>query len=557
LAATFTAVSMTITPASVALFVQPLSSRAGVAIGGAEPSMPGGLAVAALGTCYTGLKVKGTELCTHGPDPVPDWIRKRGGPRLVQPTAVGASAAVACDGDGTSGKRVQALYVYIDGRPNRLSNYRTSMNGWAAYVDSMFDNSARETGGRARLRWVTRDCALDVAPAKVSAAAEVDFGVMVSELNALGFSRTDRKYLLWFDSDPQRAAGCGMGTIWGDDQPGPANQNNNQTGYARIDWQCWDFAESHELMHNLGGVQLSAPHSSGGWHCTDENDQMCYADGTSIPLTYPCADSAHSNIFDCRHDDYFHTSPAANSYLATHWNTARSDWVVGGEEAATVLPPVVGKPSAALLAGQTMTSTVRAQISWAPPADTSGVAAYQLQRRKGTGSWINIALAQPLATTADVLLAIGSSYTFRVRAVDANALGGPWTSGATATIRRFEETAANVTYQSGFKRRALTGASADHVRKGSTANRLAALKFTGTTVAFVSTSSSARGIVRLRVDGGEWQEVDLFGVSTLKKRVVWAASLAPGSHTLQLAAAGARNDASTSNRIDIDAFLVR
>jgi hypothetical protein len=421
----------------------------------------------------------------------------------------------------------------------------------------MFDNSATETGGGARLRWVTRDCALDVLPVQLSGAAEIDFGAMVTELTALGYSRNDRKYLIWFDSDPARTGGCGMGTIWGDDQPGSANENNIQTGYARIDWQCWDFAESHELMHNLGGVQLSAPHSSGGWHCIDENDQMCYADGTPLPLTYPCADSAHSDIFDCGHDDYFHTSPAPNSYLATHWNIARSDWIVGGEEAAAALPPLVGAPSVSLLAGHTITATALGRVSWTRPADSSGVAGYQVQRRKGSGSWVNLALADPLATSVDVTMSIGSAYSFRVRAVDANAFGGPWATGGTATLTRLEENAATITYQRGFARRMLLGASADHVRKGSTPNRLATLTFNAASVAFVSTLSPARGIVRVRVDGGEWQTIDLYNATMLKRRVVWAASLSAGPHTVVVAAAGTRNGASTANRIDIDAFLVR
>ncbi len=126
-----------------------------------------------------------------------------------------------------------------------------------------------------------------------------------------------------------------------------------------------------------------------------------------------------------------------------------------------------------------------------------------------------------------------------------------------ATLRRFEENAASVTYERGYARRLLIGASADHVRKGSSADRLVTLTFAGTSVAFVSTLSPARGIVRLRVDDGEWQTFDLYGAAPLKRRVVWAVSLSPGTHTLHLAATGTRNVASTANRIDIDAFLVR
>jgi hypothetical protein len=76
-------------------------------------------------------------------------------------------------------------------------------------------------------------------------------------------------------------------------------------------------------------------------------------------------------------------------------------------------------------------------------------------------------------------------------------------------------------------------------------------------VTFVSTLVSARGIGQIWLNGALKQTIDLYSASLKTKRVVWSMATGAGTHTLQIRVTGTHNGASTSNRVDVDAFLVQ
>lgn len=290
--------------------------------------------------------------CTHGPDPAPPGLDVR---QKVEPIRTGeddataaarsgvvyaataATPSVACDGDGQSGKRVQGLYVHASDVPSRFATFAQSFQTYATTIDNRFIESSNQTGGpTVRPRWVhDANCNIIVNEVTLSPTGDDSWSNTWSELRAQGYTSTDRKYVLWEDSTVY----CGIGDISNDDRAISTNQNNSGPSFARSDSGCWNYAESHELMHNLGGVQLSAPHASGGWHCTDEYDEMCYSDATGVVMTYPCA-STEAHHFDCNKDDYFYAgTPPAGNYLTNHWNTATSAYLIGAIGPVTPPPP--------------------------------------------------------------------------------------------------------------------------------------------------------------------------------------------------------------------------
>ena len=256
----------------------------------------------------------------------------------ARPTALTSltDAALVCDGDGVSGNRVQLMYLHPQGT-DRLAALLAKFRTVAGEVDDMYNKSAQETGGTRHVRYVTdATCQVSVLNVQLSSTSLATFGDMVTALQGLGYNRVDRKYLLFVEADVY----CGLGSIDSDSSPGQTNLNNKGPDYARVDRGCWDNSlatevAAHELGHNLGAVQLDAPHTTTRFHCTDEYDRMCGGDGPDHPPVVVCADPAHDMRFDCNHDDYYSTNPAAGGYLATHWNVANSAFLIrGGPSAA-------------------------------------------------------------------------------------------------------------------------------------------------------------------------------------------------------------------------------
>ncbi|MER5642236.1 RICIN domain-containing protein [Kitasatospora sp. NPDC002227] len=394
----------------------------------------------ARGLVYTGLRpapagdrcvglyrVSHASLCTHGPDvppkgidvhkdtppiaPVPAKAPNLGVPGAAAPstgqlltaarpvvdartgqavasppqsgtTAAPAAAdgsAVVCDGDGVTGNRVQVMYVHAPGQ-DRLAQYLPSFKQWAAGTDAIYNASAAQTGGVRHIRFVTEpDCTVSVLDVELPTGTPGDFGQTNDTLAGLGYNRTDRKYMMFTDAQMY----CGIGTMAGDEAPGPENRSNFGPSYARADSGCWNsFTLAHELGHNLGAVNNSAPHSTHAGHCTDTNDVMCYSDAPNYPqMQVLCPDETAKTRLDCSKDDYFNTSPKPGSYLSTHWNIANNAFLIaGGGAGPTPDPNPTPTPGPAGATGPDATASEitenSAVLGW-PAVD--GAAGYQTQ----------------------------------------------------------------------------------------------------------------------------------------------------------------------------------
>ncbi len=110
-----------------------------------------------------------------------------------------------------------------------------------------------------------------------------------------------------------------------------------------------------------------------------------------------------------------------------------------------------------------------------------------------------------------------------------------------------------VRYTSAWHRRVTRGAydgrTTTSTRKGSRAR----FTFTGDQVALLATRGPGRGRVRISIDGRVVATVDLRASRQALRRVVFARSLAHGTHTIEVL--HVKRAGGTVGRVDIDGFL--
>jgi hypothetical protein len=273
---------------------------------------------------------------------------------------------VACESDGRTGKRVQALYLHEFGTPSRYTDFLGSFRTWTAGVDKIFDDSAAETGGSRHIRYVTTpQCQVDVAEVQLPANALTSFKGSIAALETLGYNRNDRKYLMFADASVY----CGIATFIADHRPGAGNRNNGGPSYGRVDSGCWSSTmAARELTQTLGAALVDSPNASGAGGCLDEFDLLCGADRSGKPVRNVCP-KKHENRLDCGHDDYFSTNPKPNTYLTLNWNVAQSEFLLRGDGGDEV-PDAIGAPQPTAKPSETPATTAPVD----PPASPSAPA---------------------------------------------------------------------------------------------------------------------------------------------------------------------------------------
>jgi len=283
-----------------------------------------------------------------------------------------------CNGNGTSGKREQLVYVHVQGQPDIYARVSTFLKTrLIPGANGVFEHTS---GGKRAIRWVTTKtgtgCVPKILKVNVPRAANNSgypfFNIGNAVLRATGGVKANRSFLVLVDHPDYRYE-CGLGQVRQDPSPGAANQNNFGGAFAMVWANCWTgLIAAHELTHTMGAVQPTAPHKTTYGHCWDGRDDMCYADGSPQKQKLVCKKPDDFRRLDCNGDDYFALYPRPGSYLAKHWNSAKSVFLINSKPA--VLPTRPGKPTSVTV---TSVDAHHVRVSWKAGVTKHG----------GTTSW--------------------------------------------------------------------------------------------------------------------------------------------------------------------------
>jgi hypothetical protein len=348
---------------------------------------------------------------------------------------------------------VKVVYAYAADQPNRFAAIADRLQANVSLLSRFIGG---QSGGRRTIRFdMGTDCGPGYVDVQVLAlpnpldyyvvAGAPQFDRLVNAVHAaVSPAAGPRNYAVYADGMRGGNGVSGTGQFYyGASGEGPDGINHNRGGLVAAVWgqptlAAGTYADPttmlHEITHNLGAVQGSAPHSTGtiggmpAGHCFDEQDVMCYADGgpnNNLTYTCPWRSGEVQETYDCGGDDYFNATPAPGSWLAQHWNVYDSDFLGScGELASTcgasgsgdALPPTNTTPVPPSGWVARWTATLAGTDTETPPV-TKG------QWRLDAG---------PVSSTPTASVTADGTHRLATRVTDG---AGNWSSWRTDTVR--------------------------------------------------------------------------------------------------------------------------
>jgi len=225
---------------------------------------------------------------------------------------------------------------------------------------------------------------------------------------------------------------------------------------------------------------------------------------------------------------------------------------IGAIELEKGAPVVTSSPKPGLRTDTTLAAgSPRAYVAWkAADPGGAGVRRYVVARSVNGGAWKTLS-SSVTGATFNLTVTAGSSFRFRVRAVDWDGNISGWTTGPAFSSRLAQQPAAS--YTKTWATSTGSSFSGGSTRSAKVAGASASYTFTGRSVSFITTTGPTRGAARIYVNGAYQGTVDLAGMVDVYRAQAWSRTWATsGTRTIKVVVVGTAG----RPRVDVDAFAV-
>jgi hypothetical protein len=221
-----------------------------------------------------------------------------------------------------------------------------------------------------------------------------------------------------------------------------------------------------------------------------------------------------------------------------------TEWLYGtapastGGTVTTATAPQVAAPTVVLGRVTVPTTGVPALVRWSLASSSTAVSRYDLQVSRNGAAYTGLSLASPTAASQWVVLGAGSTYRYRVRAVDTAGRIGDWRTVGPVRGGIVGDTSSAIAYAGSWGSASYPSYLGGTVHYTRQAGATATLRFSGQSVAIVGPVGPGRGKFTVTVDGRAIATVDQVASTFAARRLLFAYNTAAGTHTIVIRALG-------------------
>ncbi len=216
-------------------------------------------------------------------------------------------------------------------------------------------------------------------------------------------------------------------------------------------------------------------------------------------------------------------------------------------------PPTVSAPKTYLVPNKILgLGSVPIRVAWSA-SDASGVAGYGVQHSINGAAWAGVALPSPTVATIDETMPYAGTARQQVQATDARANTSAFVGGPVVHVTVIQQSTTTAIHYTGTWRTVYSSSvSGGSLRYATAAGASATYRFTGSSIAWVTTRAPGRGSARVLVDGVAVATVNLLAQHGTARIMAFARTWPTvGTHTIQVVVVGTAGHP----RVDLDAFV--